>query len=209
MKVEQKKEIEAIVFDLGNVIFDISFEEMYDYWAKLKGYNKAELKRRLFFDEMYCRFERGEIEPNTYRDYAIEKLGFKMSYEEFDRGWNSIYMETKTGMEELISNLEGRYPLYVLTNTNELHADIWRVKYDEILRHFDRVFSSYELGARKPEPEVYERFMKRANVEPQKTIFFDDDKENVKAAGSLGIIGIKIDSCHDIIRELQNTGICL
>lgn len=197
----------AIVFDLGNVVFDISFDRMYRYWAERNGIGADELKERLVFDETYRRFERGELTPDAYRDYAIGKLGLGMDYAEFDRGWNNIYLNALPGMPNLIQVLESRHRLGALTNTNAIHAERWRERYATILQHFDRILCSFELGARKPEREIYVCMLERLNTGPENILFFDDKPENVEGAKECGIRAFQANSCAQIVLLLEESGI--
>jgi len=141
---------QAIIFDLGNVIFNISFDNMFAYWAQVTGFNAVEIKKKFAFNGMYCKFEKGKIVPGMYRKYVLETLGFQMSEIEFNNGWNNIYLKIVPGIENLLQDLKSKYRLFILTNTNVLHARKWKVKYASVLSNFEKVFCSYEIGARKP-----------------------------------------------------------
>jgi putative hydrolase of the HAD superfamily len=56
---------------------------------------------------------------------------------------------------------------------------------------FDYIFSSSEIGFKKPEKEFYEfilnKIKKEYNIQPQEVLFFDDSKENVEIAKELKI----------------------
>jgi putative hydrolase of the HAD superfamily len=199
--------IKVVVFDLGNVIFDISFDRMYGYWAERNGVSVKQLRERLVFDEVYCQFERGEIEPDTYRDYAISKLGIDMDYSEFDRGWNSIYLDVLPGIVDLVKALHSEYSLVVLTNTNAIHADAWEKRYASILQYFDLLFCSFEMGTRKPEPMIFKRMLEALGIEPGRVLFFDDKEENVAGANACGINAVRVGSSEHIIHELERRGI--
>jgi HAD superfamily hydrolase (TIGR01509 family) len=200
-------DIAAIVLDLGNVVFDISFDKMYRYWAERNGVDVEELKERLVFDEVYCKFERGEISPDKYRDYAIGKLGIKMDYAQFDRGWNNIYLDVLPGIVKVLQALHSKYQLAVLTNTNVIHASQWRKRYEWILRYFDRIFCSFEMGARKPELMIFKRMLEALGAEPARILFFDDKEENVVGAAAGGIKAARAGSAHHIVHELEERGL--
>lgn len=55
---------------------------------------------------------------------------------------------------------------------------------------FDQVVISGEVGMRKPEPEIYEHAVALLEVEPSECVFVDDLSVNVKAAVSLGMVGV-------------------
>ena len=198
---------QAIIFDLGNVIINISFDKMFDYWAEVYGYDVNMIKRRFEFDEMYHQFEKGKIETNVYRKYVVEKLGLHISEVEFDKGWNDIYLDLVPGIGGLLQVLKSRFRLLALTNTNKAHAAKWKNKYAQELANFEKVFCSHEIGARKPERKVYEIVLDYLKLEPNRVLFLDDKLENVKAASRSGMKGILVKSSHQMIGEIVKLGI--
>jgi len=57
------KNYQAIIFDLGDVVINISFNNIFDYWAKMSGRDANELKQKFKFDKVYQQFERGKRPP--------------------------------------------------------------------------------------------------------------------------------------------------
>ena len=60
---------------------------------------------------------------------------------------------------------------------------------------------------RKPEKEIYEIAMQRANANPQECLFIDDLLENIQAAKQIGIEGIHFLSSEQLKQELVHLGI--
>ena len=58
------------------------------------------------------------------------------------------------------------------------------------LSDFDGGVFSYETGYMKPDRRIYEFFLRKYNIDPNRAIFFDDKKENIEAAEKLGIKGV-------------------
>lgn len=82
-------------------------------------------------------------------------------------------------MIELARNLDEKYRVFVLPNTDEIHfPHIWE-NYPEL--HFleNRLMISYELGAVKPFPEIYKVACNKFDIKPAESIFIDDKKENI------------------------------
>ena len=52
-------------------------------------------------------------------------------------------------------------------------------------------YYSHELGLRKPDPHIYQKVIDLQNLNPAKTIFFDDRLENITAAQDSGIQAIQ------------------
>jgi putative hydrolase of the HAD superfamily len=48
-------------------------------------------------------------------------------------------------------------------------------------------FYSYELGVRKPEPQIYRLALTRAGLTPEETLLIDDRLENIVGARAVGM----------------------
>ena len=184
----------TIIFDLGKVIFDYSWAPAYDYFSKLSNLPAAEVKKRLAVDQdpSFKDFERGIIAPQEYIDHVSNLLETSLTLPQFFDGWNSIYGEVYEGIEEILASLELKHLLVALTNTNPVHAEVWRERYAEQLVYFSYIFCSHEMRSRKPEPAIYEQVLRSTGSRPNETIFFDDRKDNVEAARTLGIEAFRV-----------------
>jgi FMN phosphatase YigB (HAD superfamily) len=67
----------ALIFDLGNVIFEVSFDLCYQYWAKASGQDASVLKEKFLFDWDYDGFEKNAFEPAEFRARISKKLGLQ------------------------------------------------------------------------------------------------------------------------------------
>lgn len=200
-------EYNALVFDLGKVIFDVSFGFAFDKWASVSGLEQKAISKKFKFDEYYEQFERDEIETDVYVRHVSELIGFSLSREEFVEGWNNIYMDAYPGIGKTLAALKKNYRLLSLTNTNRVHAEIWPVRYADTLAHFEKIFSSHEMKLRKPEKEAYQVVLDYLGTEPSKIIFLDDRPENIKAAEAVGIKSILVRSSSQMLDELKKEGI--
>ncbi len=63
---------------------------------------------------------------------------------------------------------------------------------------------SSEVGAIKPEPEIFELALKRLGSMPQESIFIDDNPNYVEAAQKLGMQGITYTDFDSFEQQLQN-----
>jgi putative hydrolase of the HAD superfamily len=59
--------------------------------------------------------------------------------------------------------------------------------YSDFYQCFEKVYFSYELGMRKPDPEIFNYLIDVLELSPKRTLFIDDKKENTDAAAKLGI----------------------
>ena len=201
------KKYQAIIFDCGGVIFDFSPDNVFNHWAMVSGEDVDVIRQRFVLDDKYHKFEKGEIDAVLFRKHTLNMLELKISDEDFDDGWNSIYMDSVYGIEQLLQELKSQYRLVALTNTNEIHARKWPILYASLLRHFERVFSSHEIQARKPERKAFEIVLEHLALNADDVIFLDDNPEYVQAASSMNIASIHVTSFRQMIEDLRNLGV--
>ena len=197
----------AIIFDLGKVIFDLSFDRTFQYWANISGQNINMIKRKFSFDSTFDKFERGEISPEHFRHIISQKLEITITDEQFDTGWCDLYLNAYSGIDSLLTSLKKDYKIGALTNTNVIHKKVWELKYADTLQHFERIFSSSDIRARKPEKEAYQIVLDHFKVEPSQMLFLDDNSENIAGAKNLDINTILVTSQKQMFNDIQKLGL--
>lgn len=198
---------QALIFDLGKVVFDVSFGFAFDKWADLSGLEQKTIAKRFKFDEYYEQFERGEVDETAYAKHVSELIGFSLSTEQFEKGWNNIYMDAYPGIGKTLAALKNKYRLAALTNTNHTHAKIWPGRYADILAHFEKIFCSHEMKTRKPEAGSFLSVLDYLNINPTDVIFLDDNAQHIAAAEKTGIKGILVRSSSQMTDDLKKEGI--
>jgi epoxide hydrolase-like predicted phosphatase len=190
--------VEALIFDLGNVVIDIDFDRIFKKWSFYSGVPVEEMQAAFRIDAAYEQHERGEIEGVEYHQHLEQTLEMELSYEQFCEGWNDIMVAPIGDTVRLLESLQGRVPLYALSNANTLHKEYWEKTFHSELSTFDQVFVSSDMGSRKPEPAIYLLALERINIEPENVIFFDDLAINVEAARVLGMTAVQVQSPLDV-----------
>ena len=175
----------TIIFDSGKVVFDISFDRTFQFLATVSGRQFDDIKSKFRFDELSDKFERGEISEGQFRAEVSQRMNLKFSDKDFDNGWCDIYLDTYNGIDNLLKDLKHIYKLVALTNTNIIHERVWKVKYADTLRHFEKIFCSHEIKTRKPERKAYKIVLNDLQVKPQQTIFLYDNIDNIKVLKKL------------------------
>ena len=189
---------EALLFDLGGVVFGIDFKSACSHWASHAGVPAETIKSRFRVDEWYERHERGEIGASEYFDVLRNTLGITISDQQFAAGWNAIFEPESAEVFELFQRLRARIPIYAFSNSNAIHQEFWQRKYARTLALFREVFVSCDLGLRKPEAAAFRQVTACIGAEPEKVLFFDDTRENVDGARNIGMPAIQIRSIIDI-----------
>jgi glucose-1-phosphatase len=198
------KKYQAILFDLGNVLLNYSFDLTFQKWAELTSYTPEYFKNHFQFDGKLLEYEKGHITSMVYFHYVTIMLEIKWTYEIFKTGWNAIHIGIPDGIYALLENLKSNYKLYILSNTNELHADFWKSHFSPLLRHFEGIYCSHELHAHKPEPEIFQMVSHLIKIPLEQLLFIDDMPENVSGAKKIGLDAILATSPSQLVGELKN-----
>ena len=200
-------EYKALIFDLGKVVFDLSFDRVFQSWATLSNRHFDEIKNKFQFDQVFDKFEKNEVPAAQFRAAVSKQLNVTLTDEAFDKAWCDLYLDIYDNIDNLLIELKSGFRLVALTNTNIIHNKTWREKYADTLQHFEKIFSSQEMGTRKPERESYETVLNYLKCNPAETIFLDDNIVNIQGAEKLGIVSILVNSNAQMKNDLQRHGV--
>jgi FMN phosphatase YigB (HAD superfamily) len=196
----------AVIFDLGRVIVPFEFERGYTKLEALCGIPAAEIPGRLSHTGLVPRFESGQIEPRDFVRQLSNHLNLETSYENFCEIWSSIFLPETLIPEEMLQGIARNYPLILLSNTNPIHFEMIRENYP-LLRHFHSFVLSYEVGAMKPSPLIYQKAIEAAGCRPAECFFTDDIQDYVEGAKQQGIDAVQFQSAAQIDRNLRQRGV--
>lgn len=186
------KNIKNIVFDLGGVLIDLDFDRALKAFRKA-GFENIEEQLQSFNREgVFMQYEQGNITSEEFRSAIRKQARVSLTDREIDDMWNLILLNIPHEKLKLILELRGKYMVYLLSNTNQIHWDYtcnhaftyhgFRVK-----DYFEETFLSFEMHLAKPDKAIFERMLQEANLLPEETFFIDDSEANCKAAEELGI----------------------
>ncbi len=186
------KNIKNIVFDLGGVLIDLDFDRALKAFRKA-GFENIEEQLQSFNREgVFMQYELGNITSEEFRSAIRKQARVSLTDREIDDMWNLILLNIPHEKLKLILELRGKYMVYLLSNTNQIHWDYtcnhaftyhgFRVK-----DYFEETFLSFEMHLAKPDKAIFERMLQEANLLPEETFFIDDSEANCKAAEELGI----------------------
>ncbi|MBR0799165.1 HAD family phosphatase [Bradyrhizobium jicamae] len=199
--------VDVLLFDIGRVVLDISFDRVMAKWAGQAGRRPADLAKRFVVDDSFRHHEIGRIDDAAFFANLRRSLGIEISDEEFLEGWNAIFTGEMPGIASLLETAAKRMPLYAFSNTNPAHVDYFSVAYADVLRHFRTVFLSSAIGLRKPDAEAYDHVVKAIGVPASRILFFDDTAANIEGARARGLQAIHVTSTDDVARALTALGI--
>jgi putative hydrolase of the HAD superfamily len=195
--------VEALLFDLGNVILDIDFRRTTQRWAEHAGRDAKALWKRYKPDESYRLHERGLLDDAGYFDALRKMLDIDISDEHFLDGWNATFIGPVEGAEQWIGPACAALPAYVFSNTNPAHERYFRANFGHLLAPFRTVFTSSGIGLRKPDREAFDHVAGAMGVAPGRILFFDDVIANVEGARAAGLQAVHVRSNADTLAALE------
>ena len=174
--------IEAVIFDIGNVLvlFDWQLAEQR---IRLRiGNDTKEARCELVL--LKERFEVGQVSRDVFLRSAIRILDFRGGTDEFATIWNSVFSPNPK-LEEFIIRLKESLPLYLLSNTSELHLTYLEERF-QVLEHFVDGVYSFRVQCAKPARKIFEIAEKQFGITPSRTLFVDDLAPNIESAADYG-----------------------
>lgn len=196
------KNIKTIIFDLGGVLIDWNPVYMYKHLI-------PDEEKRNWFLNTICTSDWNEEQDagrlietanqeliKQYPDYKDWILAY---YERWVEMLNGPIPGTVEIFKELKENK--KHNIYALTNWS---AETFpkALELFDFLHWFDgRVVSGEEM-TRKPFKAIYEIILTRFNIQPENTLFIDDNFKNIQAAKEFGIHCIHFQSPEKLREEL-------
>lgn len=172
----------AILSDVGKVLIDFDFNIAARRLAQQCDH-PAETVISLF-DDIKVPYEVGEMDDGAFIRHGIERTGFRGSPEEFAAIWCEIFTQNEP-MHATLKALAGRLPMYLLSNTNELHKEYFLREF-EIFRLFQGGVYSHSARCAKPGEEIFLKTAAQLDLDPSKTFYIDDLEPNIATATRLG-----------------------
>jgi putative hydrolase of the HAD superfamily len=183
--------IHNIIFDLGGVFLDL------DINSTIKAYNDMGFTPEMYqYDKEHSRyflkFEIGEISTNEFRNGIRELLKKDISDTVLDEAWNGMILGFQKVKIEILRDLKKKYRTFLLSNTNEMHEEIYAGKLlattgFKMADLFEKIYYSHEVGLAKPDPAIFQKVLNENGLIPEQTLYIDDLEKNIHAAERLGL----------------------
>lgn len=198
--------IDTIIFDFGDIFINL------DKQGTISGFQNLGMKEWIpEFDELNFSFEVGAISPEDFIG-GFQKQLPNASTEEILKAWNTVLADFPLYRLEFLQELSKKYRLFLLSNTDSIHIKTFEEKsgpsfYQDFYNCFEKVYFSFDLGMRKPDPKIYQYLIDKHNLVPENTLFVDDKKENTDSAAALGIKVWNLQVGKEDVVDLYNKNI--
>ncbi|MFZ0629886.1 MAG: HAD family phosphatase [Acidobacteriaceae bacterium] len=198
--------ISTILWDVGGVLLTNAWDHQQRTAVLTRfGLDRADFERR--HAEVDQAWERDEVSAEEYLRHTVFFQPRSFSQAEFldaMRAESAVLPDSALGIVRRLAASE-----YVLaTVNNESRAmNEYRLKNFGLTESFSAFFTSCYLGVRKPDRRIYQIALDVLQRDPEAVVFVDDRPENVAAAVSLGIHGIRYEGSAQLSDELGRLGV--
>lgn len=190
--------ITTLLFDLGNVLFDLNIPATERALARVLGERTTEFRSWTIHNHFFERYEIGEISDSDFVGQINQYCLPGTKNEEIISAWNAMLVGMPLERLTWLKELRKTYRVALLSNTNALHIK-WVHHYLEQKYQitqfeedcFDRVYYSHEIRARKPDAAAFRYVLENLGVNPEEVLFIDDVKENYLGAKTVDIVAIQ------------------
>lgn len=200
--------IDNIIFDVGNVLIDFEWENV----MKDLGYSDETidyLAKNMIHDPLWNQFDAGLRPYDSVTDEFCQR---HPQYENEIRTFIAHMPDTivpRSYTDSWLSDLRSKgYHLYILSNWADPVYENTKDTALSFKKYMDGAIWSYRVKCTKPDKKIYKTILDTYHLDPSRTVFLDDRKENIEGAMAVGIHGILVTDDHKhTLEELTKLGV--
>ncbi|MDR6782988.1 FMN phosphatase YigB (HAD superfamily) [Pedobacter africanus] len=194
METVLAQKIKNIIFDYGNVIFEIDFKKAQEALLQLGIANNTEFFSHKSHHQLFNNFETAAISPAQFREGIREAAGNNdLTDQQIDDAWNSLLIGVPPGVHDVLLKVKQKYRTFLLSNNNETHynyiVDYLKREFnmEDNAALFEKAYYSQQMFLRKPNVEIFEQVIKENKLNPDETLFIDDSPQHIEGAKLAGL----------------------
>jgi 2-haloacid dehalogenase len=175
-----------VVFDIGNVLIHWDprrlYRDLFDHPAKVDWFLAHVCHSAWNLD-----LDRGRLWSEAVAERIASFPEYEAEIRAYDERWDDMVAGAIEGSVALLEKLRAAgVPLYAITNFSRVKFDLAAKRFP-FLSEFRGVIVSSDEGLVKPDPAIFELFLKRFGLTAHDCLFIDDSAANVESAGRLGL----------------------
>lgn len=200
--------IKAITFDLDGVYFP-NGKANFIKALIAKGISEDEAKRVfLKSDEMNHRYKLGTMSDQEFWTWAASEWDVGLSPRELEKMLIASYDVDPQVVEVVKAARRHGYKTLICTNNFPARINGLQQRFG-FLDNFDLAILSYEVGAVKPTPQIFEELVKQSGVPAESIVFADDNADAVAGANKVGITTFLYAGFDGFLEHLKHLGVDL
>jgi len=183
-KEESHMSVDAVVFDIGNVLIEWQPERHYD--AVVGKARREELFKTVDMHEVNDLVDRGTPWRETIEAASEKHPEFRDEILMWYFEWIKMAQPMISGSVILMRALQAKgVPVFALTNFGIESFEYAETQYP-FLAEFDRTYVSGRMGCVKPYSLIYEMLEADCGIAADRLLFTDDRAENIEMATKRG-----------------------
>lgn len=197
----------AVVFDVGNVLYDWNPRFLYERLIEDDRALDAFL-RDVATKEWHFQHDLGR----PFAETSAELSALYPDYAEMIALWGPRFSDTipglLPGMGDLVEEIDAAgIPLFAITNFSGEFWRPFRAREAAIFDRFRDIVVSGDERLVKPDHAIYHLALDRFGLKPDEAVFIDDREDNVAAANEVGIHGLVFADAPTLRRDLVKLGL--
>ena len=181
-----------LIFDLGNVLYDIDFTKMYAAFNELGIPNFENHFTLNKSDQIFFDLELGLISEQQFCEGFNSLYNLSLTNQQIIAAWNALLVGYRPQSIEWVKANNNNYNTFLYSNTNQIHYDHFIPQFEqEMGGNFEKLFKtpyfSHKIGQRKPDPASFKHILEKEGLVAEETIFIDDNEPNIIAGASVGL----------------------
>lgn len=197
-----------IYLDLGRVVVDFNHALAWQKIAAITGLAEADVEQFFTADDRPRRIEMGLLAWDTLHAEFVRAMAVEVDVDALARAAGDIFT-LRAEMLPVIAAIErAGVPLGILSNTCDIHwQHLLRCRYGILPGGIGPLVLSYEVGAMKPHPSIYEAAVAKAGVPADRIFFCDDIPAHVEAARAAGWDAEVFTGARQLVEQLASRGV--
>ncbi len=186
--------IKAVIFDLGGVLINLAPDRTRQAFIDLGIPHFDELFTVFKATPLFDKLETGHNEPADFIKNLQLESGIELEPDQIVSAWNAMLLDFRQPSLAFIHELKNKMPVFLFSNTNRIHYESFELSfrnstsYTHLNDLFKKAYYSHEIGHRKPHMEGFLHILNDQNLEPETTLFVDDNEANIKGAQTAGLL---------------------
>ncbi|WP_312323218.1 HAD family phosphatase [Soonwooa sp.] len=197
--------LKNIIFDFGGVLMDWDPR----YYFRTHFDNEADMDfflKNIATNAWNIEQDRGRTLERGTEKLIKEHPLFEKDIRAYYDNWTTMLRGEIPQNVAVLRQLEGKYPLYGLTNWSAETFPYALENYDFFKLFGGKIVVSGDEKLIKPDPKIFKVLLKRYDLKAEESVFIDDNIDNIKTAESLGFTTIHVTPETDLANELHNLG---
>ena len=196
--------IKNLVFDLGNVLIEWNSEKILTYFEPEKQRGQV-LRQAIFESGVWHQTDKGELSLKEACEEVLTQLdaSYHSAIKNIFYHWYEVVYVYSDLQERIRLWVAQDYRIYILSTTCEIFYHIEKAGLLPIYPLLSGYILSSEVGVVKPEAEIYQKLLKKYNLNPVESVFIDDIQANLDTAAELGFETILSTSETENIRAME------